>query len=352
MMIPDDDPGAGRPVIGTQAALALARANTVGPRPPVMIERKPTYAILNGAPFPSFQPGQVVTAPQTAEGAGYPSPMAFTAYTPPAHHHQSELARRPSGAQLLTRQPTNGGMHDQGYGQQTSPEGYSPGSYSPGGYSPDGYYAQDGYTYSMHTPMAQRDMVQSVTSFRAQQYAEITRHLEAGRTQPGLVPPHLSGRAVLSCFARYLSYPSPGYLRLSRTGTPIDPNPQHVHWSYDAKAGQEGSRLSVAGMPAPVTNAPAMPPAAYTRDERAVVVGNGEATKGRRPVSVVDEDDVYGGIWLVLFLVSALDLLLVLTPGAPVATPPFALDCFRAGVSQQFEPEGLKKQDCFKLLLL
>ncbi|KAF8595306.1 hypothetical protein BDV93DRAFT_528775 [Ceratobasidium sp. AG-I] len=338
MMIPDNDPGAGRSVIGTQAALALARANTVGPRPPTMIERKPTYAMPNGAPSPSFQPGQVVSyepgqvvsAPPTAEGTGYPSPMAFTAYTPPAHHHQSELARRPSGAQLLTRQPTNGGMHDQGYGQQTSPGGYSPGGYSPGGYSPDGYYAQDGYTYPMHNPMAQREMVQSVTPFQAQQYAEITRHLEAAPGEPNQDSFHPISPVEQSPLALPAAYPTlpqaasvnekmlpnpfeeeqharidsmPPSLPplgiaegLSRTGTPIDPNPQHAHWSYDAKAGQEGSRLSVAGMPAPVTNAPAMPPAAYTRDERAVVVGNGEAMKGRRPVSVVDEDDVYGGM--------------------------------------------------------
>jgi hypothetical protein len=338
MMIPDNDPGAGRPVIGTQAALALARANTVGPRPPTMIERKQTYGMHNGAASPSFapgqvvsfEPGQVVPAPHSAEGNGYPSPMAFAAYTPPAQHMQSELARRPSGAQLLTRQPTNGGMYDQGYGQQASPGGYSPGGHSPGGYSAEVYHAQDGYTYPMHNPMAQREMVQSVTPFQAQQYAEITRHLESGPVEfgqdsfhpispvehsplasPAGLPTHpeavaVNEKALPNPFEEQAraridstppSLPPLGVTEgLSRTGTPIDPNPQHVHWSYDAKAGQPGSRLSVAGMPAAVTNGPTMPPAAHTRDERTIVVGNGEAMKGRRPVSIVDEDDVYGGM--------------------------------------------------------
>ncbi|KAG8734212.1 hypothetical protein FRC10_011816 [Ceratobasidium sp. 414] len=329
MMIPDEAPGAGRPVIGTQAALALARANTVGPRPPTMIERKPAY-LMTGQPSPSyapgqvvsFDPGQIVSAPSSSGGHGYPSPMAFAGYTPPAEHHQSELSRRPSGAQLLTRQPTNGGMYDQGYQQN-----------SPAGYSPDHYHG--GYTYPMHPPAADRGMIQSVTPFQAQQYAEITRQLEGHPTDMGsqsfhpispIEPvgyaiseePEESRHGSAQSHEKGLPNPfdektaridsTPPMLpplgvddgRLSRTGTPIDPNPQHAHWSYDVKAGQPGTRLSVAGMPTPGANLPAMPPAAHTREDRAVIVGNGEAMpargNGKRPVSLVDEDDVYGGM--------------------------------------------------------
>ncbi|KAG8717288.1 hypothetical protein FRC08_007838 [Ceratobasidium sp. 394] len=328
MMIPDDAPGAGRPVIGTQAALALARANTVGPRPPTMIERKPTY----GQPSPSFapgqvvsfEPGQVVSAHSSSAGHGYPSPMAFAGYTPPAEHHQSELSRRPSGAQLLTRQPTNGGMYDQGYQQNSSV-----------GYSPDSYHAHDGYTYPMHPAAAERGMIQSVTPFQAQQYAEITRQLEGQPADAGnysfhpISPVEPIGYAISeepdeprhgSAQSQEKGLPNPfdekpprvpstpptlpplgvDDGRLSRTGTPIDPNPQHAHWSYDAKAGQPGTRLSIAGMPTSGGTLPTMPPAAYTREERAVVVGNGEAMpahgNGKRPVSIVDEEDVYGGM--------------------------------------------------------
>ncbi|KAG9119509.1 hypothetical protein FRC07_005428 [Ceratobasidium sp. 392] len=321
MMIPDDTPGAGRPVIGTQAALALARANMgAGPRPPTMIERKPTY-LMNGQPSPSFtpgqvvsfEPGQVVAAPLSASN-GYPSPMAFAAYTPPAEHHQTELSRRPSGAQLLTRQPTNGGMYDQVYQN------------SPAAYSPEGYHAHDGYTYPMQ---GNREMIQSVTPYQAQQYAEITRQLEGHPADYGnesfhpispASPSPLSGGVGYAITEepepmneKHLPNPfddkvnaridsTPPSLpplgveegRLSRTGTPIDPNPQHAHWSYDAKGAQPGSRLSVAGL------GPAVPSPAYTREDRAVIVGNGEAMSAppntKRPVSIVDEDDVYGGM--------------------------------------------------------
>ncbi|KAG8712979.1 hypothetical protein FRC09_019255 [Ceratobasidium sp. 395] len=322
MMIPDDTPGAGRPVIGTQAALALARANMGdAPRPPTMIERKPTY-LMNGQPSPSyspgqvvsFDPGQVVPAPPSA-GNGYPSPMAFAAYTPPGEHHQTELSRRPSGAQLLTRQPTNGGMYEQVY--QNSPVGYSP----------DGYHTHGGYTYPMQ---ANREMIQSVTPFQAEQYAEITRQLnghpadigndsfhpispvspapigyaitdEPEPVHGGALPNPFDEKAHARIDSTPPSLPPIGAEegRLSRTGTPIDPNPQHAHWSYDAKAGQPGTRLSVAGMPIP-SPAPTIPSTAYTREDRTVVVGNGEAMPARgnakRPVSIVDEDDVYGGM--------------------------------------------------------
>jgi len=327
MMIPDNAPGAGRPVIGTQAALALARANTVGPRPPTMIERKPAY-LMASQPSPSyapgqvvsFDPGQVVSPPSSVGGYGYPSPMAFAGYTPPAEHHQSELSRRPSGAKLLTRQPTNGGMYDQGY-QQNSPVNYSP----------DGYH--DGYTYPMH-PAADRGMIQSVTPFQAQQYAEITRQLEghsdmssqsfhpispiepvgyaiseepeeprhgsAQSHEKGLPNPFDEKTARINSTPPTLPPLGVDDGRLSRTGTPVDPNPQHARWSYDAKAGQPGTSLSVTGMPTPGANLPAMPPAAHTREDRAVIVGNGEALpahgNGKRPVSIVDEDDVYGGM--------------------------------------------------------
>ncbi|KAG9099282.1 hypothetical protein FRC06_005445 [Ceratobasidium sp. 370] len=331
MMIPDQAPGAGRPVIGTQAALALARANTVGPRPPTMIERKPAY-LMNSQPSPSFapgqvvsfQPGQVVSPPTSANGHGYPSPMAFAGYTPPAEHHQSELSRRPSGAQLLTRQPTNGGMYDQGY-QHNSPVGYSP----------DNYHSQEGYTYPMHPAAGERGMIQSVTPFQAQQYAEITRQLESHPGDMGsqsfhpISPVEPIGYAISeepeesrhgSAQSHEKDLPNPfddkttridstppmlpplgvDDGRLSRTGTPIDPNPQHAHWSYDAKAGQPGASLSVAGVPTLGANLPTMPPTAYTRQDRAVVVGNGEVMpahgNGKRPVSIVDEDDVYGGM--------------------------------------------------------
>jgi hypothetical protein len=334
MMIPDEDPGAGRPVIGTQAALALARANTVGPRPPTMIERKQTYLMHNGQPSPSygpgqvvsFEPGQVISAPPS--GNGYPSPMMFSGYTPPADHHQSELSRRPSGAQLLTRQPTNGGMYNNGY-QQTSPVGYAP----------NGYQPQDGFTYPMHPPaMGERGMIQSVTPYQAQQYAEITRQLEGnpgefgnesflsispvehspmspvgyavsgdevhtapvGSAHPEKnLPNPFDEKANARIDSTPPSLPPLGIAEgLSRTGTPIDPNPQHARWSYDSKAGQPESPLSVAGAPMPAVNAPAMPPAAHTREERTVVVGNGEAmpANAKRPVSIVDEEDIYGGM--------------------------------------------------------
>ncbi|QRV73408.1 hypothetical protein RhiJN_01422 [Ceratobasidium sp. AG-Ba] len=320
MMIPDDAPGAGRPVIGTQAALALARANTsAGPRPPTMIERKATYGMHGGQPSPSFAPGQVVSfdpgqvvpAPPSA-GNAYPSPVAFAAYTPPAEHHQSELVRRPSGATLLTRQPTNGAIYNQGY-QQGSPVSYSP----------DGYYPHhDGYTYLMG---AERGMVQSVTPYQAQQYAEITRQLEGNSNDhsndsfhpispigpspvgyavsddahpidENLLANPFDEKALPRVTSTPPSLPPMGIEegKISRTGTPIDPNPQHAHWSYDAKGTQPGSRLSVTGMPTP-------PPAAHTREEKTVVVGNGEAmpaqpVNGRRPVSIVDEEDIYGGM--------------------------------------------------------
>ncbi|KAB5589515.1 Zinc metalloprotease [Ceratobasidium theobromae] len=287
MMIPDEPT---RPVIGTQAALALARNNTIGPRPPTMIERKPTF-YPNGQPSPSFQPGQVVAFEGAGVDGAYPSPVAFASYTPPAQHHQSELARRPSGARLLTRQPTNGGMYD-AYGHADVYHAQSPGTV-------------DGFVYPMPPD---RTMIQSVTPFQAQQYAEITRQLEgpAFDHQDSFLPPISPvphNQPVASPAEPNKSLPnpfepvpgSPLPERLSRTGTPIDPNPQHAHWSYDDKA-QGPNRLSIHGMPLPPAATPAMPPAARTRDERTVVVGNGEAVHPNRPVSMVDTDDAYGGM--------------------------------------------------------
>ncbi|KAJ1299564.1 hypothetical protein OPQ81_011971 [Rhizoctonia solani] len=349
MMIPDDP--ADRPVRGTQAALALARSNTqVGPRPPTMIERKNTY-YTHGQPSPSFgpgqvvsfEPGQIVSVPATATGEpAYPSPVAFAAYTPPDQHHQSELVRRPSGAQLLNRAPTNGGMYDNAYPHTPSPVSYGPESYSV--HSPDSY-GHDGYTYPMNPgAVDHRGMVQSVTPFQAQQYAEITRQLEgpsSGYEHDSFLPispgPGPASPVVHVAAATGVESPTKGsplhekpmpnpfdegaaphqridsmppslppIESLSRTGTPIDPNPQHAHWSYDGKSQNEGNRLSVAGMLMP--EPPTPPPMAVIREDHLAPAhpssasvpvltpaGNG-AQPTQRPVSMFDADDAYGGM--------------------------------------------------------
>ncbi|KAG8731354.1 hypothetical protein FRC11_004415, partial [Ceratobasidium sp. 423] len=345
MMIPDEPD---RPVRGTQAALALARSNTsVGPRPPTMIERKNTY-FTHGQPSPSFapgqfisfEPGQIVSAPGTAAGEpAYPSPVAFAAYTPPDQHHQTELVRRPSGAQLLNRAPTNGGMYDNG-SYAPSPVSFGPDSYS--AQSPDSY-GHDGYTYPMNPgAVDHRGMVQSVTPFQAQQYAEISRQLEdpGYGYEPDSFHPISPGPGPASPVVRSTSgsevgsptkgSPSPldespmpnpfdekasqridsmppalpPIESLSRTGTPIDPNPQHARWSYDAKSQNEGNRLSVAGMLMP--EPPTPPPMAVIREDRpapatvpapasAPAAHNGTQPT-QRPHSVFDADDAYGGM--------------------------------------------------------
>ncbi|KAH7326963.1 hypothetical protein B0J17DRAFT_223407 [Rhizoctonia solani] len=340
MMIPDE-PGSDHPVRGTQAAMALARSNThLGPRPPTMIERKNTYYNY-GQPSPSFapgqfasfEPGQIVSAPSTAVEPAYPSPAAFAAYTPPDQHHQSELVRHPSGAQLLNRSPTNGGMYDNS-SYAPSPVSYGPESY--GMHSPDSY-GHDGYTYPMNPgAVDHRGMVQSVTPFQAQQYAEITRQLEGTGYEhdsfhpisPGPGPASPVGQAVsgsnlgsptkgspldekpmhnpfdesLVSNQRIDSTPPalPPIESLSRTGTPIDPNPQHAHWSYDSKAQNEGNRLSVAGMLVP--EPPTPPPMAVIREDHPIQAPapapapNAAAQPAKRPVSVFDVDDAYGGM--------------------------------------------------------
>ncbi|KAL5633660.1 hypothetical protein ACGC1H_003964 [Rhizoctonia solani] len=334
MMIPDEPE---RPVRGTQAALALARSNTqVGPRPPTMIERKNTY-YTHGQPEPSFapgqvisfEPGQIVSAPPTAGEPAYPSPVAFAAYTPPEQHHQSELARRPSGAQLLNRAPTNGGMYDHSYAP--SPVSYGPDSYRM--QSPDSY-AHDGYTYPMHPgDVDHRGMVQSVTPYQAQQYAEITRQLENAvyehdsfhAISPGPGPASPVGPAVSradvdnptkgsplneqplpnpfdekASSSRIDSMPPalPVIESLSRTGTPIDPNPQYAHWSYDSKAQNGGNRLSVAGMQTP--EPPTPPPMAVIHENHLAPAparaANVAAQPANRPVTMFDADDAYGGM--------------------------------------------------------
>ncbi|EUC56098.1 transmembrane protein, putative [Rhizoctonia solani AG-3 Rhs1AP] len=326
MMIPDEPD---HPVRGTQAALALARSNThVGPRPPTMIERKNTY-YTHGQPSPtfapgqviSFEPGQIVSAPPTAGEPAYPSPVAFAAYTPPDQHHQSELARRPSGAQLLNRAPTNGGMYDHSYAP--SAVSYGPDSYRM--QSPDSY-AHDAYTYPMHPgAVDHRGMVQSVTPYQAQQYAEITRQLENAvyehdsfhAISPGPGPASPSGPAVSRAEVdsptkgspidehllpnpfdekRIDSMPPalPVIESLSRTGTPIDPNPQYAHWSYDSKAQNGGNRLSVAGMQTPEPTTP--PPMAVIHEGHPTRAPANVAQPAKRPDTMFDVDDAYGGI--------------------------------------------------------
>ncbi|CCO34548.1 hypothetical protein BN14_08650 [Rhizoctonia solani AG-1 IB] len=364
-MIPDDvmyD----HPVRGTQAALALARSNTsVGPRPPTMIERKNTYFGHSQVPpsfapgqVVSFEPGQIVSGPASAVDPAYPSPVAFAGYTPPDQHHETELVRRPSGAQLLNRAPTNGAMYDNGpYPHTPSPVSYGPGPESYGMHTPDTYsYGHDGYTYPMHPGVVDhRGMVQSVTPYQAQQYAEITRQLEGSYENDSFHPmspvggpaspisqpmarveidspttgspksvddKHLPNPfdelSLSSSHQRIDSTPPalPPIESLSRTGTPIDPNPQHAHWSYDAKSAQEGHRLSVAGMLMP--EPPTPPPAAVLRSAHPVdpvatspsavanapapanasppAPANGAAQPAKRPLSTFDVDDAYGGM--------------------------------------------------------
>ncbi|KAF8748104.1 peptidase M28 family [Rhizoctonia solani] len=340
-MIPDDviyD----HPVRGTQAAMALARNNTnVGPRPPTMIERKNTYFGHSQAPpsfapgqVISFEPGQIVSGPASAIDPAYPSPVAFSGYTPPDQHMKPSLfAARvvlscstvpPPLEECTTMVPI-----------PTRPL----------------HYGHDGYTYPMHPgPVDHRGMIQSVTPFQAQQYAEITRQLEGGHEDDSFHPmspvggsaspigqamggldidspttgspspldekhlPNPFDEPPPSLHQRIDSTPPalPPIESLSRTGTPIDPNPQHAHWSYDAKSAHEGHRLSVAGMLMP--EPPTPPPAAILRDDHSAQVApsapapalapvaaaapanRAAAAPANRPVSVFDADDAYGGM--------------------------------------------------------
>ena len=266
VILPDDP--SSPPVIGTRNALAIARAN-MGPSDPA-----PVAQYDNGA------------GSYYAEEPGYVSHV----YTPSPGYDPSQLTRRPSTGAPVMRQ-----MHQGPY--PASPlEQYPYETHTVPTHGQE--YAQGYGNYGQHPNEVPRNQIVSVTPFQEQQYAEINRQL----SQPA--PVHLAnssgghghdpddaspfsdpvpsgegsqplGRTLSTSYGS-LSITSPVATHTTRSGTPVDANPQQTYLT-----------------PAPPIMHPELAPKPDATHHDPY---NGPVRANVSRETVYDADDAYGGI--------------------------------------------------------